>query len=46
VAFGDDREKARRSMEEAQARMLDRFRGEMAAANEPVAVGSVEGGRT
>jgi hypothetical protein len=33
-------------MEVAQARMLDRFRGEMAAANEPVAVGSTEGGRT
>ncbi len=46
VAFGDDREKARRSMEAAQARMLDRFRGEMAAANEPVAVGSADGGRT
>jgi hypothetical protein len=45
VAFGDAREKARRSMEDAQARMLDRFRGKMTAGGEPVAVGSAYGGR-
>ena len=46
AAFGDDRERARHSMEEAQKRMLDRFGGEMAAEGEPVAAGSAEGGRT
>ena len=46
VAFGDDRERARRSMEEAQGRMLARFVGEMASAGDRVTVGSAEGGRT